>query len=225
MDVEFTLHLDEHGEPSVNLVQCRPLATIGETGPVTLPDHIPAEQEIFRTKGHFMGGNINLTIERVVRVDAAIYADLNTSQRYEVARRVGEVVRASNANTLLIGPGRWGTSSPELGVPVKFADIAGVRALAEVSENAGDMVPDLSYGSHFFQDLVETGIAYVALFPESGQCRYQPDCLTGEIKQPDTATRIERAIKVYIMDQSPLKLAGDVVRQELVCYRQVDPEQ
>ena len=225
VDVEFTLHLDEHGEPAFNLVQCRPLATIGETGPVTLPEHLPAEQEIFRTQGHFMGGNINLAIERVIRVDAAVYANLNTNERYEVARRVGEVVRASSDSTLLIGPGRWGTSSPELGVPVRFGDIAGVSALVEVSENAGDMVPDLSYGSHFFQDLVETGIAYVALFPESGQCHYQPDLLPGEIPQPENASDIERAIRVYVMDQSPLQLAGDVVRQELVCYRPVDPKQ
>ena len=172
-----------------------------------------------------MGGNINLAIERVIRVDAAVYASLNTNHRYEVARRVGEIVRESSKSTLLIGPGRWGTSSPELGVPVRFGDIAGVSALVEVSENAGDMVPDLSYGSHFFQDLVETGIAYVALFPESGQCHYQPDHLPGEISQPDNASDIEHAIRVYVMNQSPIQLAGDVVRQELVCYRPVDPKQ
>jgi hypothetical protein len=225
VDVEFTLHIDEQGEPSFNLVQCRPLATIGETGPVTLPEHLPAEREIFRTQGHFMGGNINLAITRIIRIDAAIYANLNINQRYDVARRVGEVVRESSASTLLIGPGRWGTSSPELGVPVRFADIAGVSALVEVSENAGDMVPDLSYGSHFFQDLVETGIAYVALFPESDQCRYRPDLMPGEISQPDNASDIERAVRVYVTDQTPLQLTGDVVRQELVCYRPFDPKQ
>ncbi len=88
------------------------------------------------------------------------------------------------------------------------------------------MVPDLSYGSHFFQDLVETGIAYVALFPESDQCRYRPDLLPGEISQPDNASDIERAVRVYVTDQTPpLQLTGDVVRQELVCYRPVDPKQ
>jgi len=219
IDVEFTLHIDDKGEPSFNLVQCRPLATIGETGPVTLPQDLPPERQIFRTQGHFMGGNINLAIKRVIRIDTDIYANLNTQQCYAVARRLGERVRESKASTLLIGPGRWGTSSPELGVPVHFTDIAGVDVLVEVSEKTCDMVPDLSYGSHFFQDLVETGIAYVALFPESDQCQYQPDYLSGETGYDDDACDIERAIRVYHMNDSPLQVTGDVVQQELVCYR------
>ncbi|MGC8119834.1 PEP/pyruvate-binding domain-containing protein [Marinobacter sp. VGCF2001] len=225
VDIEFTLHLNSGSDPTFNLVQCRPLATIGETGPVALPDHLPAGRQIFRTRGHFMGGNINLGIDRVIRVDADRYASLSISQRYDVARHIGDLVRADNARTLLIGPGRWGTSSPELGVPVRFADIAGVSALVEVSENAGEMVPDLSYGSHFFQDLVETGIAYVALFPESGQCQYDPGHLPGEVSQPGGATEAERAVRVYRTTQPALLLQGDVVKQELVCYQRLDQTQ
>lgn len=216
VDVEFTLHLNDQGEPSFNLVQCRPLATIGETGPVAIPDPLPENRLLFRTQGHFMGGNINLTIERVIRVDASVYAGLSTSERYDVARRVGAEVRSSDEATLLIGPGRWGTSSPELGVPVRFSDIAGVAALVEVSEKAGEMVPDLSYGSHFFQDLVETGTAYAALFPENDHCEYFSNRLPSE---PDTAGDSPHpAIRVHHLTQRPLQLTGDVVRQQLVCY-------
>ena len=219
VDVEFTLHLKDTEGPAFNLVQCRPLATIGETGPAQLPDNLADDRCLFRTRGHFMGGNINLAIERVIRVDAAIYSELTTSQRYEVARLVGETVRASDQSTLLIGPGRWGTSSPELGVPVRFADIAGVAALAEVSEKAGQMVPDLSYGSHFFQDLVEGGVAYVALFPEDRHCDYFPDHLPAAragSRHPDKS--VEQAVRVCDLSGQPLQLSGDVVRQQLACY-------
>ena len=219
MDVEFTLHLKDTEGPAFNLVQCRPLATIGETGPAQLPDNLADDRCLFRTRGHFMGGNINLAIERVIRVDAAIYSELTISQRYEVARLVGETVRASDQPTLLIGPGRWGTSSPELGVPVRFADIAGVAALAEVSEKAGQMVPDLSYGSHFFQDLVEGGVAYVALFPEDRHCDYFPDHLPAAragSRHPDKS--VEQAVRVCDLSGQPLQLSGDVVRQQLACY-------
>lgn len=218
VDVEFTLHLDDEGDPSFNLVQCRPLATIGETGPVELPDNVPQDQLLFSTEGHFMGGNINLSIQRVIRVDATVYGELNTSQRYEVARLIGEHVRSANMPTLLIGPGRWGTSSPELGVPVRFSDISGVAALVEVSEKAGHMVPDLSYGSHFFQDLVETGIAYAALFPENSHCRYFPEHLTATpavAKSPPTPAT---AVEVHDFSHRPLQLRGDIIRQRLVCY-------
>lgn len=216
VDVEFTLHLNAQGEPSFNLVQCRPLATIGETGPVVIPDQLPESRLLFRTQGHFMGGNINLAIERVIRVDASAYAELTTSERYDVARLIGEEVRSSDEPTLLIGPGRWGTSSPELGVPVRFSDIAGVAALVEVSEKAGDMVPDLSYGSHFFQDLVETGIAYAALFPENSHCQYHPERLLPESARVQASAH--PAIRVHHLGQRHLQLTGDVVRQQLACY-------
>ncbi|WP_372994937.1 PEP/pyruvate-binding domain-containing protein [Marinobacter sp.] len=218
VDVEFTLHLDDQGDPSFNLVQCRPLATVGETGPVNLPDHIAAEKLLFRTDGHFMGGNINLTIRRVIRVDAGIYSELSTSERYEVARLVGEQVRSSDTPTLLIGPGRWGTTSPELGVPVRFSDIAGVAALVEVSEKAGHMVPDLSYGSHFFQDLVETGIAFAALFPETDHCRYFPEILANTHVSGVSSPSPETAVCVHNLNNRPLQLRGDVVRQQLICF-------
>ncbi|MDF0750916.1 PEP/pyruvate-binding domain-containing protein [Marinobacter sp. 71-i] len=218
VDVEFTLHLDEQGDPSFNLVQCRPLATVGESGPVSIPDYLPDDKLLFRTDGHFMGGNINLTIQRVIRVDASIYAGLNTSQRYEVARLVGEQVRSTNIPTLLIGPGRWGTGSPELGVPVRFSDIAGVAALVEVSEKAGQMVPDLSYGSHFFQDLVETGIAYAALFPENSCCQYVPEHLGDTSASQSETPSPTAAVRVHDVTHRPLQLRGDIVRQQLVCY-------
>ncbi|HET8849723.1 MAG TPA: PEP/pyruvate-binding domain-containing protein [Marinobacter sp.] len=218
VDVEFTLHLGADGEPSFNLVQCRPLATIGETGPVSLPDNLPEDQVLFRTRGHFMGGNIHLVLNRIIRVDAKAYAGLTVNQRYEVARAIGEQMRASTQPTLLIGPGRWGTSSPELGVPVRFADIAGVSALVEVAEAAGEMVPDLSYGSHFFQDLVETGIAYAALFPGSAGCDYHPERLPEPLHPPASAGAAQSAVQVTDLGAQPLHLIGDVVRQRLVAF-------
>lgn len=207
VDVEFTLHLNDEGEPTFNLVQCRPLATIGETKAATLPSEIPDQKLLFRTRGHFMGGNINLSIQRVVRVDATVYSQLNLSQRYQVARLVGEQIRQSGDKTMLIGPGRWGTSSPELGVPVRFADIAGASVLVEVAEMEGNMVPDLSYGSHFFQDLVETEIAYVALFPNGKNCIYQPDRLPGTTTH-STHISPEQAIQAFDLRTKPLQLTG-----------------
>ncbi|MBU2872678.1 PEP/pyruvate-binding domain-containing protein [Marinobacter salexigens] len=219
VDVEFTLHLNSVGEPTFNLVQCRPLATIGEATATEIPKEIPGSNLLFRTIGHFMGGNINLEIQRVIRVNASVYSQLTVSQKYEVASLVGEQVRAENSKTMLIGPGRWGTSSPELGVPVRFADIAGVAALVEVAEMDGNMVPDLSYGSHFFQDLVEAGIAYVALFPNGRNCIYQPNQLVDIDGHTQEITPLA-AIQSFDLRATPLQLTGDVISQNLVCYFQ-----
>src|SRR5690554_5807729 len=217
VDVEFTLHLNSAGEPAFNLVQCRPLATIGETTAVAIPEEIPAQNLLFRTQGHFMGGNINRGIQRVIRVDAAVYRQLSVSQRYDVANLLGEQVRMDKGKTMLIGPGRWGTSSPELGVPVRFADIAGVAVLVEVAEMDGDMAPDLSYGSHFFQDLVEAGIAYAALFPNGRNSVYQPDRLRGTSTHRQGVSP-EAAIQSFDLRTNPLQLTGDVISQDLACY-------
>ncbi|MGM0634382.1 MAG: PEP/pyruvate-binding domain-containing protein, partial [Pseudomonadota bacterium] len=213
VDVEFTLHLDENGQPGFNLVQCRPLATLGDTLPVKVPEQVPPEQLLFATRGHFMGGNINMVIDRVIRINASAYARLGQRQRHDIAVEVGIRVRAcpDGASIMLIGPGRWGTSSPELGVPVRFADIAGIAALVEVAENAGAMVPDLSYGSHFFQDLVEVGIAYVALFPEERDCDYHPDIL-------DSAADDDEVILETDLTDRPLQLLADVVAQRVLCH-------
>ena len=67
---------------------------------------------------------------------------------------------------LLAGPGRWGTSDPALGVPVSFAEIGRVTALCEIIEMREGLIPDVSLGTHFFNDLVEAQILYLALVPE-----------------------------------------------------------
>ena len=66
---------------------------------------------------------------------------------------------------MLLGPGRWGTTTPSLGVPVSFAEINNVTILGEIEFATSNAIPELSFGTHFFQDLVETDIFYLALFP------------------------------------------------------------
>lgn len=66
---------------------------------------------------------------------------------------------------MLLGPGRWGSSNPDLGIGVGYADIDHVSVLVEVAQEADGRVPEVSYGTHFFQDLVEADIFYVPVFP------------------------------------------------------------
>ncbi len=227
VDVEFTLHLDGDGEPSFNLVQCRPLPTLGREGAVQLPSQIPEEDLYLATQGHFMGGNINLGMDRVIGVEASAYALLTVQQKYALAHHVGAITRQAprGCRQLLVGPGRWGTSSPELGVPVKFADISRVAVLVEVAEMGSGMVPDLSFGSHFFLDLVETGIAFVALFPGEAGTDYRPQWLTrhGEPlaaeELPGCEDRaVASAVRVYTCQG--LTIGSDVVSQRLVAWQQ-----
>jgi hypothetical protein len=85
-----------------------------------------------------------------------------------VARLIGRLNRAHPAQDrglMVIGPGRWGTRSPELGIPVSFTEISRASVVCEMVAMHERLIPDVSLGTHFFNDLVEHDMLYVAYFP------------------------------------------------------------
>lgn len=228
VDVEFTINFAADGRPVLNLLQCRPLQVKGPQARVQIPDQLDSSQLFFRSTGRFMGGSVSLPLHRIIRVDPAGYADLSLSDKYELARIIGRLNKTTNrANcpTLLMGPGRWGTSTPSLGIPVRFAEINNMVALAEVAFTSGGMVPDLSFGTHFFQDLVETDIFYLALFPGAPDCEVNerwldavPDILLQLL--PDLPQRFRQIIRVYDLAARDVQLLADLVTQQLLCFAQ-----
>ena len=108
-------------------------------------------------------------IDRVVYVEPMLYGQLPIADRYALARVIGRVLhperRKRPPSVMLVGPGRWGTKSPSLGVPVSFSEIDNVSVLCEIVAMREDLIPDVSLGTHFFNDLVELDILYMALFP------------------------------------------------------------
>lgn len=228
VDVEFTVHLGADGSPSFNLVQCRPLQTQGGNHQVRIPATVDADAILFRSQGHFMGGSLDQPIARIIRVDGERYSALTLQQKYTVARLVGQLNRRMSDRddqpTLLIGPGRWGTSTPELGVPIRFADISRMAVLIEVAELGGGVIPDLSYGSHFFQDLVESGIAYVALRPREAHTDYRPDRLHQAVREaidPDLVEGLNETVlatvEIHDVRALDMKLLADVISQQVLC--------
>ncbi len=227
VDIEFTVNFNHDLVPKINLLQCRPLQTRGEQRAVLIPENLPAEQIFFATDGHFMGGNLIQPIRCLIWVEAAEYHNLPLSDKYEVARVVGRLNRdfcdRQDNPTLLMGPGRWGTTTPGLGVPVRFAEINNVVALAEVAFSSEGLMPELSFGSHFFQDLVETEIFYLALFPENACCQLHQDFFAGKPNQleellPDSR-RFSTVIKVLVWERQELQLMSDVVSQRAICFQ------
>ncbi|MCM2264688.1 MAG: PEP/pyruvate-binding domain-containing protein [Desulfuromonadales bacterium] len=227
VDVEFTVNFDAAGTPVLNVVQCRPLQTKGEAQKVDIPQGIIDERVFFSTEGHFMGGSIAQTIRRIILVDSEEYIRLPLTEKYEVARLIGRLNKRlgdrREVPTLLMGPGRWGTSTPSLGVPVTFAELNNITALAEVAFPGGNLMPELSFGTHFFQDLVEADIFYVALFPDSEFCTFNrewleelPNALEGIMP---ASGRYKKVVKVYNLPGEGLQLMADVVSQRLLCYR------
>ena len=223
VDVEFTVNFISKDDYSINVVQCRPLQAKGGMGQVEIPEDIPEEKIIFRSEGNFMGGSISQSIQRIVLVDPAVYSELLMSKKYEVARLIGKLNNLiGKEKTILIGPGRWGSRDPTLGVPVNFAEINKVAALIEIDDPQGGFMPELSFGSHFFLDLVEANIFYAALFLEDENTHFNKAVLKDLPNKfshmiPD-ASEYQNAIKVYDF-KGGLKLLSDITSQIVICLK------
>jgi hypothetical protein len=149
------------------LLQCRPLVQAEAASSCRLPQGVPPENVVFTAKGLIRSGDVR-QIEYVVLVDPWEYETVGSVEtRMKIGRAVARINDALEGRTfLLMGPGRWGSNDSRLGVRVHYADISHCRALVEIAVSRGGFVPEVSYGTHFFQDLVEDGIFYLALYPE-----------------------------------------------------------
>ena len=226
VDVEFTANFTADRTVKIDVVQCRPLQTSGAESSLVMPTDIADDKLLFRSIGNFMGGNVSHALDWIVWVEPSEYLRLPPAEKYEVARLIGRLNRRianrEQGRTMLIGPGRWGTSTPSLGVPVSFAEISNLTALVEVAFPSGGLMPELSFGSHFFQDLVEANIFYLALFPENKGCTLnsawlgdRPNALDGLIP---SCSHYKSVVKVCRVPETGVRLMADVVAQELVCF-------
>ena len=228
VDTEFTANFYLEDNFRINLLQCRPLQVKSNFARVELPHNLPAELIFFKTSGLFMGGSLELKIGRIIYVVPAKYAELAISDKYQVARVIGRLNRLiptqNEIPTILLGPGRWGTTTPSLGIPVSFAEINNVAVIGEVSFITSGFEPDLSFGSHFFQDLVETGIFYLALHEVKSKAVVNLDFLTQapnvlSTLLPDDANW-DSVIKVTNAEdfRGELRIHADLKRQKVICW-------
>jgi pyruvate, water dikinase len=126
----------------------------------------PAGDRLLEGAGAVLGSSRVTKIDRVIYVSQKEYGLLGLRERYDVARGIGKVNRLlGDRQVLLIGPGRWATSSPELGVPVAFGEINRAIAVVEVVAMREHLVPDVSRGSHLLNELVAKDMVYLAMFP------------------------------------------------------------
>jgi len=165
VDIEFAVNLLEDGTYKINLIQCRPIQVKKSITNKIMKD-VPLSSSILKSSGPVIGKSREFRIERIIYVIPEAYSDLPERDRYAIARYIGEIVKDAEPQcTMLIGPGRWGTTSPELGIPISFPEIKSVAVICEIAAMHEYLIPDLSLGSHFFNELIETDILYFAIQP------------------------------------------------------------
>jgi len=175
VDIEFA-----HDGDALYMLQCRTLSRGAMAQRVEVPD-VTDQRKIFSANRYVQMGQ-EKDLEYVVLVDPRDYEALETREEMlRVARAVGAVNKAlPQKKFLLMGPGRWGSRGDiKLGVPVTYADICHTTVLVEIARQKGSYVPDVSFGTHFFNDLVESGIHYLPLYPDDPEVVWNEDFLVG----------------------------------------------
>ena len=215
VDVEYACSFDSGGEYRVNLLQCRPLQTHGLGRAGVMPK---VREHLLRVRGNFMGGNACLPVRYAVFVKVEPYLELPEQMKYAVARAVGDLNRKLNGqNALLLGPGRWGTTTPSLGVPVSFAEISHYSCICELAYQSHGLRPELSYGSHFFQDLVESGIFYAAVYQGEEGCLFREeafDAFPDRFLDLGGPAALENVVRVYDFGENRAILYAEIASQD-----------
>lgn len=162
VDVEFTVEIeDNYPYPDYDLyiLQCRPLSQRDESDNVKIPSDIPKEDILFTSFELIPHGRAE-GIEYIIFVDPQKYRQIpDQTTKLELGRAISRLnSRLEDTCFIMMGPGRWGSANIELGVRVTYADIYNTKVLIEIAIATEDGAPELSYGTHFYQDLVETGI-------------------------------------------------------------------
>ncbi len=153
---------------SLYLLQCRGQSFSKENLASQIPSDLNAEKIIFTAKKYITNGNIP-EINYIVYVDPEKYNSLETlNELMAVGKAIGKINSIlPKRKFILMGPGRWGSRGDiKLGVSVSYSDINNTAMLIEIARKKGNYIPDLSFGTHFFQDLVEASIKYLPLYPD-----------------------------------------------------------
>lgn len=171
VEIEFAGCIDKNGETkgSVYWLQIRPIVDRKEMLDEKIMD-TPDDCLILKSNsalGHGMTDNIH----DIVYVKPENFSSFNTPTIAREIERINKQYTGNDDGYVLIGPGRWGSSDPALGIPVKWAHISSARIIAETALPHYRIEP--SQGTHFFQNLTSFGVGYLTVDPRNGDiCDY-----------------------------------------------------
>jgi hypothetical protein len=229
VDIEFTIEVLPGYPPHfvLHLLQCRPLSGPDWDQNLRIPRDVPDKDIVFRSRHLVPQGRVE-RVRYIVYVDPSRYDSIpEYATRFEIARVVGRLnKRLEGERYILMGPGRWGSSNVELGVKVTYADIYNTRALIEIAESKAEYTPEVSYGTHFFQDLVETHIYPLPLYPDAadtvfnrGFFRQAPNALPQLLPDDAEHASIVKVIDIPAIARGrTMELIMDSDQEEALAY-------
>jgi hypothetical protein len=166
VEIEFAANLSERPDAphEFGFLQIRPLVLGSDAQDMQLQD-VPAEDTLGLTH-QALGNGFLEGVRDVIYVRPDRFERGKTPPIAEEVGGLNSRLQLQNRPYLLIGPGRWGSTDPWLGIPVKWAQISGVRCIVET--DLDDYHVDPSQGSHFFHNIMSFGIGYLTVNPGKG---------------------------------------------------------
>jgi len=169
IDLEFAVDfpsVDKVGpaQPRFYILQVRPLGSRPEHRYIHVPDI--AEEDLLLECREVLGNGHIEDLRHLVLVPPDTY---RWDKGHEIARSIGRINRRLadvEEPYVLIGPGRWASTNPQLGVPAQYSEISGAAVIVEMSTES--FAPELSYGTHFYADMVGSGVLYLPFSEEAG---------------------------------------------------------
>jgi hypothetical protein len=202
IEIEFAASVTTQGaRPSItlHLLQCRPQAGLREQIVRPAPPDLTPDDRLFISSRMVPQGQLS-SVEYIFSVSAQRYTTLSVEHRHEIARIIGRLNKLLEGRKfIMLGPGRWGSANLDLGVPVSYADIYNASALIELAHTQHGITPEPSYGTHFFQDLVEAQIYPLAVYPDE----------PGDLLNQALLDRSQNHLAELLPDAAPL---GDVLK-------------
>ncbi len=223
VDVEFA----SDGE-KLYILQCRPQSQSRGMERQPIPKDVSQDRKLFSTYKYVTTGQVE-NIEYMVYVVPEEYGNLETREEMQkIATIINELNnKLPKRKFILMGPGRWGSRGDiKLGVPVKYGDINNTSLLVEIAKEKGDYTPELSFGTHFFQDLVEAEIRYLPLYPDQSKnifneslLLHQENQLSHILKNYQSYEHVVRVIKTSdVISGGSLSVIMDGEAGEALAY-------
>ena len=238
VDTEFTVEISDplsmNPEITVTLLQCRPQSRIlNEEEQVVIPENLDEENVIFSSTKMVPNGMVRNITHVLFVVPDAYFRIPTQADRTRFERCIGQInLLLKDREFICVGPGRWGTSTPDLGVHVAYGDIYNSNALVELSGQEVGTSPDPSFGTHFFQDMMEAHIFPLAVNLDEDSAVFRkeffydtPNSLKKWIPTADKLL-IDTLKIIAVEDYKPdctLTLAMDDEQSKAICYIQEPP--
>jgi hypothetical protein len=229
VDIEFAANFREDRTYSINLLQCRPMLGRSDEIAAEPPADLNEENCVLDSRGPVIGFSREVLVDRIIYVVPSEYSELLHKDRYAIARLIGELAdidtKTTGRRTLLLGPGRWGTVEPFVGIPISFTEIKSVCAICEIVAMREGLTPAASLGNHMVNELVETNILYFTLFPETGFLNKSlletaPNKLGDLLPDETRWAKVVRVLDPLEWEGgATLQLNASVTKQRVVCYR------